>query len=89
MSEPISAVIFDVGQVLYHWEPRLLYERLIDDERRTNAAALLASLNMLITTPGGFDFTAADCVAWVKDAGFRDARVEPLVSAHAMVVAIK
>ena len=37
MSEPISAVIFDVGQVLYHWEPRLLYERLIDDDRALDA----------------------------------------------------
>jgi SAM-dependent methyltransferase len=67
----------------------LVYERLIDDERRTNVSALLASLNMLITTPGGFDFTAADCIAWMKDAGFRDTRVEPLVSGHAMVVAVK
>lgn len=37
MSEPISAVIFDVGQVLYHWEPRLLYERLIGDDQALDA----------------------------------------------------
>ncbi len=67
----------------------LVYERLIDDERRKNAWALLASLNMLVVTPGGFDFTAADCIAWMRDAGFRDARVEPLVAGHAMVVATK
>src|SRR3546814_6932536 len=29
----ISAVIFDVGNVLYDWDPRFLYERLIDDEQ--------------------------------------------------------
>ena len=29
----VAAVIFDVGKVLYHWEPRLLYERLITDDR--------------------------------------------------------
>lgn len=29
----IAAVIFDVGNVLYHWNPRVLYERLIDDDR--------------------------------------------------------
>ena len=29
----ISAVIFDVGNVLYHWDPRFLYERLIEDEQ--------------------------------------------------------
>jgi 2-haloacid dehalogenase len=33
----VAAVIFDVGQVLYHWEPRLLYERLIDDDRALDA----------------------------------------------------
>jgi hypothetical protein len=38
----------------------IVYERLIDDERRVNAAALLASVNMVIMTAGGFDFTGAD-----------------------------
>ena len=28
-----KAVIFDVGKVLYDWEPRFLYERLIADDR--------------------------------------------------------
>jgi 2-haloacid dehalogenase len=28
-----SAVIFDVGNVLYDWDPRFLYERLIGDDR--------------------------------------------------------
>ena len=28
-----TAVIFDVGRVLYDWDPRILYERLIDDDR--------------------------------------------------------
>jgi 2-haloacid dehalogenase len=30
MTSPI-AVIFDVGRVLYDWDPRFLYERLIED----------------------------------------------------------
>ncbi|MBB4641384.1 HAD family hydrolase [Rhizorhapis suberifaciens] len=33
----ISAVIFDVGNVLYDWDPRFLYERLIDDEQALEA----------------------------------------------------
>ncbi len=33
----ISAVIFDVGDVLYHWNPRILYERLIPDDRALDA----------------------------------------------------
>jgi O-methyltransferase domain/Dimerisation domain len=67
----------------------IVYERFIDDERRTGAAALLMSLNMLIMTTGGFDFTAADCIGWMREAGFRDLRVEPLVGDQAMVVGIK
>jgi len=31
------AVIFDVGNVLYDWEPRRLYERLIEDDRALDA----------------------------------------------------
>ena len=33
----VSAVIFDVGNVLYRWDPRFLYERLIDDDRALDA----------------------------------------------------
>ena len=67
----------------------LVYERLIDDERRANATALLASLNMLVVTSGGFDFTGADCVEWMRKTGFRRVRVEPLVASHSMVIATK
>lgn len=31
------AVIFDVGNVLYEWSPRFLYERLIEDDRALDA----------------------------------------------------
>ena len=31
------AVIFDVGMVLYRWDPRFLYERLIEDDRALDA----------------------------------------------------
>jgi hypothetical protein len=67
----------------------IVYERLIDDERRVNAAALLASLNMLIMTAGGFDFTGADCVAWMRETGFRDTRLAPLAGEYSMVIGIK
>jgi hypothetical protein len=67
----------------------IVYERLIDDERRTGSAGLLGSLNMLVMTAGGFDFTAADCIGWMRDAGFREMRIEPLVAHQSMIVAIK
>jgi len=50
----------------------LVYEVLIDDARRQNALGLLISLNMLIETPGGFDYTGADCTGWMRAAGFRE-----------------
>lgn len=67
----------------------VVYEMIIDDERRTNATGLLLSLNMLIETPGGFDFPGADCRGWMRDAGFRETWVEPLVGHDSMVVGIK
>jgi SAM-dependent methyltransferase len=67
----------------------IVYERLIDDERRVNAEALLASLNMLIMTAGGFDFTAADCTGWMADAGFHSIRAESLTTEHSMIVGQK
>lgn len=67
----------------------IIYEALIDDERVKNAFGLMMSLNMLIETPGGFDFTGADCAAWMREAGFSATRVEPLVGPDSMVVAIK
>ena len=67
----------------------IVYERLIDDDRRVNAPALLASLNMLIMTAGGFDFTGVDCVRWMREAGFDGMRVEPLTSEISMIIGLK
>jgi hypothetical protein len=67
----------------------IVYEALIDDDRRQNAFGLLMSLNMLIETPGGFDYTAADCSRWMKEAGFGETRVQHLAGPDAMVVGIK
>jgi precorrin-6B methylase 2 len=67
----------------------IVYEAIIDDERRRNAFGLLMSLNMLIETPGGFDYTGADCQAWMKQTGFRDSYVEHLVGPDSMVVGLK
>jgi hypothetical protein len=47
------------------------------------------SLNMLIETHGGFDFTGADCRTWMKDVGFRRTRVERLAGPDGMVMGFK
>ena len=67
----------------------IVYEALIDDDRSENAFGLLMSLNMLIETPGGFDYTGADCRKWMRAAGFRNVRVEHLTGPDSMVVGIK
>lgn len=67
----------------------VVYEALIDDDRSKNAFGLLMSLNMLVETPGGFDYTGADCASWMKEAGFRETRVEHLAGPDSMVVGIK
>jgi hypothetical protein len=67
----------------------VVYDAIIDDDRSRNAFGLLMSLNMLIETPAGFDYTGADCRGWMADAGFRETRVEPLTGPDSMVVGIK
>jgi hypothetical protein len=67
----------------------IVYESIIDDDRRTNAFGLLMSVNMLIETAAGFDFTGADCRSWMASVGFRETYVEPLAGPDSMVVAIK
>jgi hypothetical protein len=67
----------------------IVYESIIDDERCQNVFGLLMSLNMLIETPGGFDYTGADCMSWMKEAGFRETRVEHLLGPDSIVIGIK
>ena len=67
----------------------IVYEAIIDDDRSKNAFGLMMSLNMLIESPGGFDYTGADCAGWMKEAGFSATRVEHLVGPDSMVVGIK
>jgi hypothetical protein len=67
----------------------IVYEALIDDDRRVNVMGLLMSLTMLIETPGGFDFTGAECQQWMRQAGFRESRVVHLAGPHSIVVGSK
>ena len=40
-------------------------------------------------TSGGFDYTGADCQVWMREAGFSETRVEPLVGPDSMVIGLK
>jgi hypothetical protein len=67
----------------------IVYDAIIDDDRRASTFGLLMSVNMLIETQSGFDYTAADCRSWMADTGFRDSYTEPLPGPDSMVVGIK
>lgn len=67
----------------------IVFDAIIDDDRRENAFGLLMSLNMLIESPGGFDYTGADCQGWLQDVGFSDTYVEHLAGPDSMVVGLK
>ena len=67
----------------------IVYDTVLDDERRENAFGLLMSLNMLIETERGFDYTGPDCLGWMAQVGFRDGYVQGLVGPDSMVVGIK
>ncbi|WP_190109703.1 methyltransferase [Streptomyces cinnamoneus] len=67
----------------------IIYETLLDDERRENVPGLLMSLTMLLETPGGFEYTGADCRAWLAEAGFRETRVQHLAGPESMVIGRK
>ncbi|SEO24720.1 Dimerisation domain-containing protein [Rhodospirillales bacterium URHD0017] len=76
-------------QALPYGGALIVYETIIDDERRNNAFGLLMSLNMLIETREGFDYTGKDCMGWMKETGFAETRVETLAGPDSMVIGIK
>ncbi len=67
----------------------IVYESIIDDERRHNASALLTSLAMVLQREGAFGFTGRQCQAWMADAGFEETYVEHLEGPRSMVVGHK
>lgn len=67
----------------------IVYETLIDDARSRNAVGLILSLIMHMEVPGGYDYTGAECRAWMATAGFRDTYVTHLAGPESMVVGFK
>ena len=67
----------------------VVFDAMIDDERRRHTSGLLMSLNMLIETPDGFDYTIGQCRDWLAEAGFKQVRIEPLAGHDWMAVGHK
>ena len=64
-------------------------EGIIDPERNKNTFGLMMSLNMLIETGTGFDYTFADFNKWVKAVGFKTTEILPLTGPSSAVIAYK
>jgi precorrin-6B methylase 2 len=67
----------------------VVIENIIDDDRSGNAFGLMMSLNMLIETPGGFDFSGEDFHGWAREIGFNDTYAMPLTGPTSAIIAIK
>jgi len=64
-------------------------ENLIDDARRENAFGLLMSLNMLIESGDGFDYTGANFREWCSEIGFKRFEIISLAGPTSAAVAYK
>jgi precorrin-6B methylase 2 len=64
-------------------------ENIIDDERKQNTFGLMMSLNMLIETGTGFDYTFADYTHWATQAGFKSTAILPLAGPTTAAIAYK
>ncbi|PKP89941.1 MAG: hydrolase [Alphaproteobacteria bacterium HGW-Alphaproteobacteria-16] len=70
------AAIFDIGNVLFHWHPRFLYERLIGDDQ-----ALEAFLRDVVTVEWHFQHDAG------RDFADTSAELTALYPQHAELIA--
>ena len=64
-------------------------ENIIDDGRRENAFGLLMSLNMLIETGEGSEFTGAEFASWCKEVGFKEVDVVALAGPTSAAIAYR
>jgi len=67
----------------------VVIENIIDNERNKNAFGLLMSLNMLIETAEGYDFSFSDFDNMVKEVGFVSTTLMPLKGPTSAAIAIK
>lgn len=64
-------------------------EAIIDDERKENVFGLMMSLNMLVETGKGFDYSFADFNKWASAVGFTRTELLPLAGPSSAAIAYK
>ncbi|MFF2378971.1 methyltransferase [Streptomyces sp. NPDC058108] len=67
----------------------IVYDAMIDDDRRHNTYGFMVSLNMLIDTEAGSEYTVADLTRWMESAGFSKVDARPLIGGYTAVHATK
>ncbi len=87
--EKKKILIHKAYQALSDGGALIVIENVIDNERKSNVFGLLMSLNMLIETEGGFDFTAEEFSVWAREAGFRRFETLQLAGPTSAIVAYK
>jgi hypothetical protein len=56
----------------------IIHDFVLDDDKAGPRSGALFALNMLVGTPGGGAYSAAEYAAWLAAAGFETARFVPL-----------
>ena len=64
-------------------------EGIIDDERNKNVFGMMMSINMLIETGTGFDYTFVDFNKWANKVGFKSTSLIPLAGPSSAAIAYK
>lgn len=67
----------------------IIIEMILDDNRIENSFGLLMSLNMLIESDGGFNYTFSEFENWVTEAGFKRTEYFPLAGPVSAAIAYK
>ncbi|MDE5119649.1 MAG: methyltransferase [Trichodesmium sp. St19_bin1] len=67
----------------------IVIEALIDNDRKENAFGMMMSLNMLIETSDGFDYTFNDFNRWTGKIGFKSTTILPLSGPSSAAIAYK
>ena len=67
----------------------IIIENIIDNDRNKNTFGLMMSLNMIIETDEGYDFTLSDFNKWAKEAGFSNTRMMHLTGPTSAIITVK
>jgi SAM-dependent methyltransferase len=66
----------------------LVYDAMLDDEPR-DVSKLLVSLNMLLVTDGGSEYTVTECLSYLDKAGFRKSVTHPIGANNTLAIGYK